>query len=73
MLEKVSQIHKTYLMDQQLFCWKHFSKAEVVQNTDLNILALQENTNLVKEIHKCDGYEYDDFVADVDEQSLLYV
>ena len=40
MLEKVSQIHKTYLLDQQLFCWRHFCKTEVVQNTDLNILAL---------------------------------
>ena len=37
---KVSQIHKTFLIDQQLFCWRHFSKTEVVQNTDLNILAL---------------------------------
>jgi hypothetical protein len=36
----VSQIHKTYLLDQQLFCLRHFSKTEVVQNTDLNILAL---------------------------------
>ena len=25
---------------KQLFCWRHFSKTEVVQNTDLNILAL---------------------------------
>ena len=40
MLEKVSQIHEIYLQDQQLCCWRHFSKAEVVQNTDLNILAL---------------------------------
>ena len=40
MLEKVSQIHKTYLLDQQLFCWRHFSKTEVVPNTDLNILEL---------------------------------
>ena len=40
MLEKVSQIRKTYLLDQQLFCWRHFSKTEVVQNIDLNILAL---------------------------------
>ena len=40
MLEKVSQIHETYLLDQQLFCSRHFSKTEVVQNTDLNILAL---------------------------------
>ena len=33
MFEKVFQIHRTYLMDQQqLFCWKHFSKTEVVQN-----------------------------------------
>jgi hypothetical protein len=39
-LEKVSRIHETYLLDQQLFCWRHFSKTEVVQNTDLNILAL---------------------------------
>ena len=41
MLEKVSQIHETYLLlDQQLFCWRHFSKTEVVQDTDLDILAL---------------------------------
>ena len=38
--KKVSRIHETYLLDQQLFCWGHFSKTEVVQNTDLNILAL---------------------------------
>jgi hypothetical protein len=42
MLEKVSQIHKTYLLDQQLFCRRHFYKTEVVQNTDLNILALKK-------------------------------
>ena len=42
MLEKVSRIHKTYLLDQQQFCWRHFSITEVVQNTDLNILALQQ-------------------------------
>ena len=40
MLEKESQIHETYLLDHQLFCWRHISKTEVVQNTDLNILAL---------------------------------
>ena len=40
-LEKVSRIHETYLLDQQLFCWRHFSKTEVVQDTDLDILALQ--------------------------------
>jgi len=28
---------------------------------------------LVMEIHRCDDYEYDDFVVGVDEQSLLYV
>ena len=39
MLEKVFQIHKTYLLHQQLFCWRHFSQTEVVQNTDLNTLA----------------------------------
>ena len=39
---KVSQIHKTYLLDQQLLCWRHFTKTEVVQNTDLNILALYQ-------------------------------
>ena len=39
MLEKVSRIHETYLLDQQLF-----SNAEVVQNTDLNILALYLQT-----------------------------
>ena len=33
---KVSQIHETYLMELQLFCWRHFSKTEVVQNTVLN-------------------------------------
>ena len=49
MLEKVSRIHKTYLLDQQLFCRRHFSKTEVVQNTDLNILAFQY-INLL-----CDG------------------
>ena len=38
MLEKVSRIHKTYLLDQQLSCWRQFSKTKVVQNTDLNIL-----------------------------------
>jgi len=37
MLEKVSQIHKTYLLDEQLFCWRHFSKIEIVQNTDFDI------------------------------------
>ena len=37
-LEKVSLIHETYLLD--MFCWRHFSKTEVVQNTDVNILAL---------------------------------
>ena len=36
MLEKVPRIHKTYL----LFCWRHFTETEVVQNTDLNILVL---------------------------------
>ena len=41
----VSQIHETYLMDQQLFCWRHFSKIEVVQNTDLNIFTLFESGN----------------------------
>ena len=35
MLGKVSQNHETYLLDQQLF---FFSKIEVMQNTDLNIL-----------------------------------
>ena len=40
MFEKVSQIHKTYLLDQQLFRWRHFSKTEGVQITDLNILVL---------------------------------
>ena len=40
MLEKVSLIHKTYLLDQQLLCWRHFSKTEVVQKTDLNILTV---------------------------------
>ena len=40
MLEKVSQIHETYLLDQQLFYWRNFSKTEVVQNTELNILRL---------------------------------
>ena len=39
---KVSQIHKTYLLDQQLFYWRHFSKTEVEQIIDLNILALYE-------------------------------
>jgi hypothetical protein len=40
MSEEVSRIHKTDSLDQQLFCWRHFSKTEDVQNTDLNILAL---------------------------------
>ena len=43
MLEKVSWNHETYLLDPQLFCWRPFSKTEVqevVQNTDLKILAL---------------------------------
>ena len=43
MFEKVSQNHKMYLLDQRLFCWRHFPKTEVVQNTDLNILALYEH------------------------------
>ena len=43
MLEKVSRIQETYLLDQQLFYWRHFTKTEVVQNTDLNILALYIN------------------------------
>ena len=34
--EKVSRIHKTFLMELQLFGWRHFSKTEVVQNTVLN-------------------------------------
>ena len=33
---KVSRIHKTFLMELQLFGWRHFSKTEVVQNTVLN-------------------------------------
>ena len=33
--EKVSRIHETYLMELQLFCWRH--KTEVLQNTDLRI------------------------------------
>ena len=37
---KVSRIHETYVMDQQLFCWRHFSNIEVVQNTDLNFSTL---------------------------------
>ena len=32
---KVSRIHKNYLLELQLFCWRHFSKTEVVQNTDI--------------------------------------
>ena len=40
MLEKVSRIHETYFLDQQLFCLRHFYKTEVVENTDSNILAL---------------------------------
>ena len=34
--EKVSQIHETFLMELQLFGWRHFSKTEVVQNIVLN-------------------------------------
>ena len=33
---KVSQIHETFLMELQLFGWRHFYKTEVVQNTVLN-------------------------------------
>ena len=33
---KVSQIHETFLMELQLFGWRHFSKTEVVQNSVLN-------------------------------------
>ena len=33
---KVSQIHETFLMELQLFGWRHFSKTEVVQNTVFN-------------------------------------
>ena len=33
---KVSQIHETFLMELQLFGWRHFSKTKVVQNTVLN-------------------------------------
>ena len=33
---KVSHIHKTFLMELQLFGWRHYSKTEVVQNTVLN-------------------------------------
>ena len=33
---KVSRIHETFLMELQLFGWRHFSKTEVVQNTILN-------------------------------------
>ena len=33
---KGSQIHETFLMELQLFGWRHFSKTEVVQNTVLN-------------------------------------
>ena len=40
MFEKMSWIHETYLLDQQLFFWRHFSKTQVMQNTDLDILAL---------------------------------
>ena len=50
MIEKVSRIHQTYLLDQQLSCWRHFSKTEGVQNTDLNILALYEPS---KDLDEC--------------------
>ena len=33
---KVSRIPETFLMELQLFGWRHFSKTEVVQNTVLN-------------------------------------
>ena len=33
---KVSRIHETFLIELQLFGWRHFSKTEVVQNTVLN-------------------------------------
>ena len=35
-----SALNKTYLLDQQLFCWRHFLKTEVVQNIEFNILTL---------------------------------
>ena len=34
--ERLSQIHKTFLMELQLLGWRHFSKTEVVQNIVLN-------------------------------------
>ena len=53
MLKKVSsQIHETYLLDQQLFCWRHFFKTEVVQNTDLNILALSCDLHISKHMNE---------------------
>ena len=50
MLEKVSRIHKTYL----LFCWRHFSKTEVVQNTGLNILALYFTLRIIVDFIRTD-------------------
>ena len=34
MFEKMFWIYETYLLDQHLFFWRHFSKTQVVQNTD---------------------------------------
>ena len=33
---KVSRIHETFMMELQLFGWRHFSQTEVVQNTVIN-------------------------------------
>ena len=55
MLEKVSRINQIYLLDQQLFCLRHVSKTEVVQNTDLNILALYFKNNFAPLWEKGEG------------------
>ena len=40
--EKVSRIHETFLMELQLFDWRHFSKTEVLQNTVLTTKAFSK-------------------------------
>ena len=37
---KVSRIHETFLMELQLFGWRHFSKIEVMQNSVLTLISL---------------------------------
>ena len=37
---KVSRVHETFLMELQLFGWRHFSKIEVMQNSVLTLISL---------------------------------